>query len=570
MRRLALVAALAACSSPDRPQEAPDESVLFRDAAAETGLVFEHFVGASGEYYLPEIMGSGAALFDYDGDGDLDAYLAQGAMLGDKPASEALFPPPSDHWPGGRLFENELIPSGKLRFRDVTESSGLPLEGYGMGVAAADYDNDGDVDLFLTALGRNTLCRNDGGSFTPVEAPGLEDPRWTTSASFVDYDRDGDLDLFFTNYVDFTIRNNKDCFDATGVRDYCTPTVYKPVPDKLFRNDGGGRFTDVSGPAGLGRAFGNGLGVTAADFNGDGWPDIYVANDGMANQLWINQTDGTFEDTSLLAGAAYNADGEAQASMGVTAGDFDEDGDEDLFMTHLAQETNTLYVNNGRGDFRDATNQWRLGAVSMPFTGFGSEWFDFDHDGRLDLFVANGGVTIVENQRGQPYPFRQRNQLFCNLGDRFEEISDRAGPTFELEEVSRGAAFGDVDNDGDVDILMSNNNGPARLLLNEAGNEEPALRVRLRGTESNRQGLGARVALLREGRPPVWRRAHSDGSYLSASEPAAHFGLAGRRGAFELGVEWPSGKRERFAAPASGSVELVEGEGRAWDVAGRE
>ena len=280
---------------------------------------------------------------------------------------------------------------------------------------------------------------------------------------------------------------------------------------------GDGTFEDVSESAGIQKAFGNGLGVIAADFNADAWPDIYVANDGNANQLWQNTRDGTFSDVALLAGAAYNANGEAEGGMGVTAGDVDGDGDEDLFVSHLNEETNTLYLNGGVGAFRDDTLQSGLGAASIGYTGFGSQWFDYDHDGWLDLFVVNGAVSDIESLRDTPYPFQQRNQLFRGVGaGGFDEVRGEAGSALELVEVSRGAAFGDVDNDGDIDVVVSNNNGPARLLLNEVGTAARSLSVRLEGVESNRDGIGARVALLRTGRDPMWRRVHRDGSYLSA------------------------------------------------------
>jgi hypothetical protein len=513
-------------------------------------------------------MGAGVAVFDYDGDGDLDVYLLQGTMLDpSKSVDQARFPPPQRHWPGNRLFRNERIPSGELRFRDVTEEAGVGFQGYGMGVAVGDYDGDGDLDLYVTNFGPNVLYRNNGdGSFTDVtREAGVDDPRWSASAAFVDYDRDGDLDLFFANYIDFTIANNKECFDPTGARDFCTPTTYRPAPSRLFRNEGGGKFVDVSAKAGLGAAFGNGLGVTCADFDNDGWPDLYVANDGTANQLWRNKGDGAFEDIALMAGAAYSGDGRAEAGMGVTAADFDGDGDEDLFMTHLAQETNTLYVNNGRGEFRDETDRFGLGAVSMPYTGFGSQWFDYDNDGRLDLFIANGAVTIVEGLRGTPYPFHQRNLLLRGVeGGRYEEVSAQGGAALELSEVSRSAAFGDIDNDGDIDIVVTNNNGPVRLLRNEVGANRPALTVRLRGSMGNHEAIGARVALLRQGKPPLWRRAHRDGSYLGSSDSRVLLAV-GNETVEGIGVIWPRGARERFEnLPPAGDVELVEGKGQPW------
>ncbi len=542
-----------------QPPEATPAPPAFREVAQEVGLDFQHFIGATGDYFLPEIMGSGVGLLDYDQDGDLDVYLLQGSRLDE--TKDSIFPTPAQR--GNRLFRNELEPTRELKFTDVTESARLGHGGYGMGVAAGDYDNDGRTDLYVTNFGPNALYRNRGdGSFEDVTTRGLDDDRWSTSASWLDFDNDGDLDLFFTNYVDFTLRNNKECFDGTGARDYCSPAVYRPVPDKLFRNDEGS-FTDVSEAAGLGRAYGNGLGVTAADLNGDGWLDLYVANDGTANQLWMNNGDGTFSEEALMAGAAYNADGAAEAGMGVSAADFDSDGDDDVFMTHLAQETNTLYLNNGRGQFRDETNRYGLGAASMPYTGFGMRWLDYDLDGGLDLFIANGAVTIEENARGQAYPFAQRNQLY-RLADAgvFEDVTATAGAALELIEVSRGAAFGDLDLDGDLDVVVANNNGPARVLLSDSTGRW--VRVRLEGTEANRDAIGARLALLLPAGAERWARVHSDGSYLSASELTVTFGLGSGSEVEGVGVIWPGGGRERFAVEVERVNELRQGSGEAW------
>jgi enediyne biosynthesis protein E4 len=504
---------------------------------------------------MPEIMGAGGALFDYDGDGDLDVFLVQGAPL----VAGKDVPPV----PGHRLLRNDLGHHGP-RFVDVTGKSGLGRVTPGMGVAVGDYDNDGDPDLYVTAFGPNVLFRNNGdGTFADVTAEaGVGEERWSASASFFDYDRDGDLDLFVANYLDFTVAGNRRCFDPVGARDYCTPSLYRPVPDRLFRNEGGGRFRDVSEAAGITRADGPGLGVVAADFDGDGWPDLYVANDGAANQLWMNRRDGTFEDRGLLSGTAYNAEGLPEGSMGVAAGDFDGDGDEDLFVTNLPRETNTLYVNQGKGLFQDATDAWGLGVPSATHTGFGADWLDYDNDGRLDLFVANGAVTIIEALRGQPYPFHERNQLIHNPGrPPFKETSDAAGAALALSEVSRGAAVGDVDNDGDVDVLVTNNNGPVRLLLNGA-TRRPWLAVRLRGVADNRDGIGARVGLEREGEPTLWRRVHTDGSYLTAGDPRVHFGLGAARPRHVI-VHWPSGAREAWAVSGQNRLlTLLQGTGR--------
>jgi hypothetical protein len=532
---------------------------------------------------MPEIMGAGAALFDYDNDGDLDVYLIQGTMLDEKKKpSEARFPPPKDWKTGNRLFRNELIPSGKLRFTDVTEKAGVGHVGYGMGAATGDYDNDGDVDLYVTNFGSNVLYRNNGdGSFTDVTreagpSAGLDDPRWSSSAAFVDYDRDGDLDLFVCNYIDFTVRGNKRCFAPTGEPDYCSPASYRPAPSRLFRNEGGGKFVDVTQTSGIGAAFGPGLGVTCADFNGDGLIDIYVANDGAANLFWINKGDGKFEESGLMSGAAYGVDGVARAGMGVTAGDFDNDGDEDLLVTNLTREGSTLYRNNGKGQFDDATIEFNMSQPSFLSTGFGVAWFDYDNDGWLDLFAANGAVTLLPALRGQPYPFHQRNQLFHNEAGAatgrerssqrvFREVTNSVGPALQLSEVSRAAAFGDIDNDGDVDILVTNNNGPARLLLNQAAARSHWIQVKLIGAKDNRDGAGAKVAVIRKNAKTLWGLVHTDGSYLAASDPRVHFGLGNEASVEAVGVIWPGGSREVWTNLKIDSMNtLRQGTGKNW------
>jgi hypothetical protein len=559
----------AACSpKPAEKSEIAAPGALFRDVAEQTGLRFHHFTGATGQYYMPEIMGAGVALFDYDSDGDLDIYLVQGEVLepGKLPV-EARFPLPEGHPPGNRLFRNELVPTGKLSFTDVTEQSGAGVRGYGMGAAAGDYNNDGHPDLYVTSFGRNVLLRNNGdGTFTDVtREAGVDDPRWSTSAAFFDYNGDGRLDLFVANYLDFTVRGNKLCRAPTGERDYCTPRAYEPVTDKLFRNDGNGKFTDVSLSSRAGSIPGPGLGVAITDVNQDGWPDIFVANDAAANFLWINQRDGTFRELARQAGTAYSEDGIAKAGMGVTAGDFDGNGHEDILVVNLTGEGATLFQNEGGGQFMDRSLALGIGPATYAFTGFGVEWFDFDNDGWLDLFVANGAVTIIEAQRGRSYPFAQRNLLLQNpgAGKRFEDISARAGAALALSEVSRGAAFGDVDNDGGVDIVVTNNNGPVRLLRNEAGSGHGWLQVRLAGVKSNRMGLGARVGLFRNGAPPLWRRAHTDSSYLSANDSRVHFGLGEWRRIDRLEVRWPGGKQESWTGlEADRIVTITEGAGR--------
>ena len=564
---VAAAATIGLCASAGngRTPAAPDQ--IFIESAAATGLAFTHVNGAGGNYYLPEVMGSGVALVDYDNDGDLDVFLVQGGALGETAVGGA----PAANGATCRLFRNDLTSGSNgqqtLHFTDVTERAHVGVRGYGMGVAVGDYDNDGYVDIFVTAFGPSTLLHNNGdGTFTDATVQaGVTDTQWSTSAAFVDYDRDGHLDLFEAHYVDFTIAGNKQCGDSLGARDYCSPRAYRPLPARLFRNDGRGHFTDATAASGIDKAHGAGLGVAIGDYNGDGWLDLYVANDGTPNQLWINQKNGTFLDEGLLSGAALNANGNPEGSMGIASGDFDLDGDEDLFVTNIAGETSVLYVNDGHGTFEDARARSGLATLTAAFTGFGTGWLDYDDDGRPDLFVANGAVNIVESQRGEPTPYRMRNQLFHNLGERrFEETSASAGGSFARGEVSRGAAFGDVDNDGDIDIVVSNNGGAVRLLLNQSGTRNHWLTVAVEQQAGNRFGMGARIGVERAGRPTLWRRAGTDGSYLSAHDVRAHFGLGSSTSFDAVVVQWPDGAHERWTrVSADRLVTLRRGGGRA-------
>lgn len=550
---------------------------LFVDAAETAGLRFSHVSGASGQYYLAEEMGAGVALLDYDNDGDLDVFLVQGGSLDGPEVRPGVAGPSARRGApaaaqGCRLFRNDLTIDAQgrrsLHFTDVTASAGIDVRTYGMGVATGDYDNDGYLDLLITAFGPETLLHNNGnGTFTDVTAQaGVSDPQWSTSAAFVDYDRDGHLDLFVANYLDFTVAGNKRCADPAGGRDYCGPRAYHPVRDRLYRNDGRGHFTDVSESAGITRADGAGLGVAIGDYNADGWPDIYVANDATPNQLWINRGNGTFEDQGLLSGAAVNAAGNPEGSMGIASGDYDRDGDEDLFVTNLTGEGAVLYANDGHGNFEDVRTRAGLGAPTGPFTGFGTDWIDYDNDGWLDLFVTNGAVNTMESQRGQPAPFRMPSQLFRNLGTgRFADLSASAGPALARLDVGRGAAFGDLDNDGDVDIVATTNNGPARLLLNQAAAGAHWLGVRVAQPGGNRFGAGAWIGLERAGQPTLWRRVRTDGSYLSASDIRVHFGLgSGPAAASGIVVRWPDGAQERWAdVGADRTITLARGSGQA-------
>jgi enediyne biosynthesis protein E4 len=556
----------------------------FTDRARESGLDFVHFNGMTGRFYLPEVIAPGVALLDYDGDGDLDVFVAQGQMLGKQALSDALYPPQVPL--KSRLYRNELEVHADntrtLRFSDVTDSIGLVVHGYAMGAAAGDFNNDGCVDLYVTNLERSQLFRNKcDGTFTDVSREsGAEDRGWSVSAAFVDYDRDGWLDLFVGNYVYYSVEGDKPCLHSIGsLRDYCPPSVYRPQPDRLYHNNRDGTFTDVTVAAGMGREFGPALGVSTADFNGDGWMDIYVANDGAPNQLWINRHDGTFTNTALGAGAALGADGEAKGSMGVDAGDFDQDGDEDLFITELAREGHDLYVNDGSGVFEEQAARAGIRLPSLPYTGFGAAWFDFDNDGWLDLLTVNGAVrhTAGALARREAFSLQQPKQLFRNLGNgRFADVTEHAGVALKNPEVSRGAAFGDVDNDGDTDVVVANDTGPIRLLVNHIGSTRHWVGLRVVGRQprpstssgrperaEGRDMVGARVGIVRATGPTLWRRSRADGSYGSANDSRVLFGLGDTSRIVKVRVEWPSGNAEEWTdVPVDRYATLVEGSGR--------
>ena len=525
----------------------------FVERAREVGIDFVHFNGMSGEFFIAEVLGPGGALVDYDNDGDLDVFLVQGAMLGrDKGIEDATFPPVGPLPPRDRLLRSDLRESGALRFVDVTDEAGIVSTGFGMGVAAGDFDADGFVDLYVTNFGPNVLLRNNGdGTFTDItERSGTAEDRFSTSAAFCDYDGDGRLDLYVCNYVDFTLANPKTCYSKTSARDYCGPLSYQPYPDRLFRNRGDGTFEDVTASSQIARGYGAGLGVVCADLNRDDRLDIYVANDKHANHLWRNLGDGVFGDDALLTGCGLDGDGRPEGSMGVDAGDFDGDGDEDLFVTNLSDETATLYRNDGAGVFDDCTVEAGLAAPSMTFTGFGTAWVDYDNDGWLDLIVVNGEIKTIEAlaARGDPYPLHQTKQIFRNLGNgRFEEVTAEAGEAFRLSEVGRGAAFGDVDNDGDTDLLVLNNNGPARLLVNEVGNRNSWIGLRLMDRDGRVDVLNTRVEIVRRDGSSLWRQSRVAASYLSANDPRVLVGLGDDPEIRSVRAWWPGGEVEEWS-----------------------
>ncbi len=499
---------------------ANDES-WFRDVADECGIRFEFQSGQTGEkYYMPETMGGGVAMVDYNGDGLLDVYLVQGGRI-DNPNSDA---------PGNVLYRN----LGDGTFVDVTESAGVGHTGYGMGCATGDFNNDGHVDIYITNAGPNVLYRNNGdGTFDDVTAgAGVGDASFSASAAFVDYDHDGDLDIFVANYVRWLRETERICRAENGQIDYCGPNDYgAPAPDMLFRNNGADAawsFTDVTEQAGLSVIYGNGLGVVCGDVNGDGLIDISVANDLTANQLWINAGDGTFRDRALGSGVAYNGSGMAEAGMGIDLQDVDRDGDLDIYMTHFEDETNTLYINEG-GFFADMTDRAGL-AAAPPFTGFGTALIDFDNDGLIDIYVVNGRVEIGHTVYQQVDPYVEPNQLFQGLADNtFVEVMPRGGTLAPLIHTGRGAAFGDYDNDGDVDIIVVNRDGPTYVLNNLAahGPSPPDANHWIAFRVLNQYGsdaIGARVEIDVGGERRI-RDVRTAYSYCSANDPRVYFGL---------------------------------------------
>lgn len=510
------------------------------DAARERGLLFEHRSGDDGHYWMPEIMSGGAALFDMDGDGDLDAYLVQ--------AGSVLHP--TDR-PPNQLFRNR----GDGTFEDITEGSGAGHRGYGNGVAAGDYDQDGDIDLYVTNLGPNVLLENLGdGTFVDVtDAVGVGDPGWGASATFFDFDRDRDLDLFVVNYLDWSAAVEMECYDDLGRRDYCSPGNYSlPARDVLYRNDDG-TFVEVTREMGL-DAFGNGLGVVASDVDADGWPDLMVANDGSVNQLWMNQGGTSFVDEALLWGVAVDQEGKVKAGMGVTSADFDRDGDFDLLVCNLVDEGDSLFRNEG-GYFVDASARSGLAAASRGFTRFGVGWVDFDNDGMLDLFEANGKVGR-EGRTWAADPYAEPDLVLRGVGDgRFVPVPHSGRGFVDAPTTSRAAAFGDVDGDGGIDVLTVSRDGPAGLLRNVVAPRGAWVVLDARNGVGA-PALGAVIAAELDDRV-VRREVRAGGSYQASSDPRVHLGLGTELGVGRVEVLWPWGGRECFGPFDAGAVHVL-------------
>ena len=527
-------------------------TVQFVDVAEASGITFNHVNGESGRLYYLETMGSGAAFFDYDNDGDLDLYIVNSAPL---PGFVTAMPPTNV------LYRND----GDSGFTDVTAEAGVGHLGYGLGCDTADYDNDGDPDLYVTNFGENVLYRNNAdGTFTDVTVhAGVGDSdRWSSSCTFVDYDHDGNLDLYVVNYLDYDIVEDGEWYDTNGRRIYSNPRVYKGVSDTLYRNSGDGAFTDVTQRAGVYNDTGKGLGVTCGDYDNDGRIDIYVANDTTPNFLYHNMGDGTFMDLSVIAGVAYNEDGVAEGGMGVDFGDYNNDGFLDIFVTNFSRETNTLYRNNSNGIFTDVTYIAHLGDPSFLKLGFGTKFFDADNDSDLDLFVANGHVYSIVESQSDTLEYAQTDQLFLNMKESsFLDVSEGSGTYFSMKRVSRGAAFGDYDNDGDTDIFVVNLNQKAVLLRNDGGNRNNWLKIETVGVKSNRDGIGARIEVVTRSHTQI-REVQAGSSYLSGHDLRLIFGLGAEAEAKEVTITWPSGLEQTLAdVEANQFLIITEGVG---------
>jgi hypothetical protein len=530
------------CALGCAPSPAPDAPLTttataappwFEEVTAARGITFVHRSGHETRHLLPEIMGGGAALFDIDGDRDLDLLFVQSGRIAAPAATPA----------GHRLYRNR----GDGAFDDVSESSGLAaVPGYGMGAASGDYDNDGDVDVYITNLGANVLLQNDGkGRFADVtRTSGVAGSGWSSSATFADVDADGDLDLFVTRYLDWRVDIERECYSLTGLPDYCSPKNYDaPTSDLLFRNNGNGTFTDISSAAGLTGSVGNGLGVIADDVNRDGRVDFFVANDGTPNHLWMNLGNARFAESALMSGVAIDQDGVPKAGMGVHAADVDDDGDNELIVMNLDAESDSFFRNEGKF-FVDDTVKVGLRVISRRFTRFGVALLDFDNDGLIDLYEANGRVGLqAETFAADPYA--EPNLLFRGVsGGRFEEVSPRGGTAQLLVATSRAAAFGDVDNDGGIDIVVSNRDAAPYLLRNVARNRGHWLALRVL-ERSGRDAIGAMLSIT-AGPKTLRRDVRTGYSYLAANDPRVHVGLGDVTKVESITVRWPDGSRERF------------------------
>ena len=527
----------------------PVAPVHFTDVTQQAGIHFVHNSGRAGKKFLPETLGAGGAFFDADGDGWLDILLINS----------------KDWTPRGRKSYCALYHNNHNgTFTDVTAASGLYIEMYGMGVAIGDFDNDGRDDVYITALEGDRLFHNEGnGKFKDVTAAsGIRNANFSTSAAWLDYDRDGKLDLFVANYVQWTAKGDLWCSLDGATKSYCTPESYKGTSCKLYRGLGGGKFEDVTEKAGVAEPTSKSLGITVFDYNNDGWPDIFVANDTQPNKLYRNNHNGTFTEEGMAAGVAFGEDGVARGAMGTDAGDYDRSGRPHLLVGNFSNQMIGLYHNEGTGLFVDEAPSSTVGRASLLSLAFGVFFFDYDLDGWPDIFAANGHI---EEEIGRVQPkvqYREPPLLFRNLGKRrFENVTASMGPAFARAMVARGAAYGDYDHDGDLDILITTNHGAAYLLRNDGGNRNNWVSLRLVGTKSNRDGIGAKV-YVESASGKQWDMVHSGGSYCSQSDLALTFGLAQDRGVKGIDIEWPSGTKQHVAEVAANQfITIEEGKG---------
>ena len=524
---------------------APVQDVQFSDVTQTVKIQFKQENSATSNKYLVETMGGGVALLDYDNDGRLDIFFTNGAKIND-PMPDGKLPDKSDPKFSNRLYHQ----SSNGTFTDVTEKAGLtgiPQNHYDMGVAVGDYDNDGFEDMYVTGFGGNTLYHNNGdGTFTDVtKKAGVAASGWNTSAGFLDYDNDGKLDLFVTRYVDWTFKTNRYCGEEKpGYRAYCHPDNYEGVTSILYHNDGNGTFTDVSEKAGIAKSIGKGLGVSFADYDGDGFTDIFVANDSVQCFLFHNNGNGTFSEVGLFKGVGYNEDGKTFAGMGTDFSDYDNDGLPDVIVTDLSNERYMLFRNNGDGSFRDVTNQSGVGGATLAFAGWSTRFFDYDNDGWKDLFVAQSHVMDTIEKTAPNLRYMQPPLLLRNQAGHFSRVSP--GEAFRKEWAGRGAAFGDLDNDGDVDVVVSNAGQYAYVLRNDGGNRNQWLGIATIGTKSNRDGIGARVKVVSASGLTQYFTVNTAVGYLSASDKRLVVGLGSDVTAKLVEIRWPSGIIQRL------------------------
>lgn len=534
------------CSAISVPSVRSASPVTFTDVTAKAGIKFVHTSGAFGKKYLPETLGSGVLFLDADGDGWQDLLLIN-----------------STNWPGrggARTMPALYRNNHDGTFVDVTRGSGLDVEVYGIGGAAADFDNDGKVDVYVTALGGNHLFRNlGGGRFAEVtKAAGVADAGFSTSALWFDYDNDGKLDLVVSHYVDWSIDKDLFCTLDGKNKSYCTPESYKGQSPTLYHNRGDGTFEDVTKRAGLFDATSKGLGVAMLDFDGDGWMDVFVANDTQPNRLYRNKGNGTFTDVAMGAGVAFSEAGVARAGMGVDATDYDGSGRPSLIIGNFSNEMMALYHNEGTGLFIDEAPTSTIGRASLLTLTFGCFFFDFDLDGRPDIFAANGHVADDIERVQARVKYAERPHLFHNLGQKkFEEVTAQSA-SLQQAWVARGAAYGDIDNDGDLDVLVMTNNGPAHLLRNDGGNANNVLRIQTVGTTSNRDGIGARVELTLAGGAKAWQIVKTGSSYASQSELPVTFGLGAATDVAGIRVRWPGGRVDTIGATKANQTLVVK------------